>query len=266
MNRFFNIITILLGTILLSSCAKKQQELKISGGTAHLKIMQVMAKKFQETHPNLKVSITGGGSGVGIKQVGEGIVDIGNSGRNLKESELLKYPILPHRIAIDAIAVIVNPDCKIKSLTTKQLTDIFSGKITNWKELGGNDAKINIYSRDKNSGTRSTFQKVALNSQSISDAANIVKSNGDMKVNIARDKNSIGYMSFGNLDNTVTPVIIDQVEINIENITSHKYKIQRSLFSVTQKKESEIVKDFIALLLSDWGQNVVKEHKFIPVK
>ena len=261
------ILTLLAASALLSGCGgKKENELKISGGTAHLKVMNVVAKKFRETHPDVNITISGGGSGVGIKQVGEGMVDIGNSGRDLKESEISKYGLVPHAIAIDAISVIVNPSSKINKLTSEQVQKIYSGAVSNWKALGGTDAKINVYTRDSESGTRSTFWKLALKKGKITNSAMIVKSNGDMKVNIARDKFGIGFMSVGNMDKSVKAVAVDGILPTVENIKSGKYRIQRKLYSVTKGEPKGIVKEFIDLLTSDYGQKVVQEHKFIPVK
>lgn len=262
------ILVIMLGmALLLSGCQSNKGEIKISGGTAHLKVMKVVAQKLMKDNPGLKISIAGGGSGVGIKQVGEGIVDIGNAGRKMKEKETNKYTdLIQHKIAIDAIAIVVNPESKINGISKEDLKKIYAGKITNWKELGSSDSKINVYTRDEESGTRSTFWKKGLNKGDIIKSAQFVKSNGDMKVNVARDKYAIGYMSAGNVDNSVKAIAFDNVNPTNENIKSGKYTIQRGLFSITKGKPQKNTKLFIDTLLSEWGQNVIKEHKFLPVK
>jgi len=266
------VIFIFLASLLLISCSKEssknsiEKSLKISGGTAHLKVMKEIAINLQEKKPGLNISISGGGSGVGIKSVGEGIVDIGNSGRDLKPEEINKYGLIPHKIAIDGISVIVNPKSKIENLSFEQIKDIFSGKIANWKELGGKDAKINIYTRDSKSGTRKTFSKLGLQKTKITEDAIIVNSNGNMKQAVSNDNNGIGYMSIGYLDDSVKGVGTDGIKPTLANVKSGKYKIQRYLYSVTKGEPKGVAKEFLDIILSKYGQEVVKKYHFIPVK
>ncbi|MBN1969385.1 MAG: phosphate ABC transporter substrate-binding protein [Candidatus Delongbacteria bacterium] len=241
-------------------------ELKIAGGTAHIEVYQTIAKMMMDENPDLKITISGGGSGVGIKQVGEGLVDIGNSGRDLKESEITQYGLVPHKIAIDGIAVIVNPASKITNLTMQQIQDIFLGRVKNWKEIGGDDQPINIYTRDANSGTRQTFEELALAKNKVIDEANFVNSNGNMKVNVGQDEYSIGYVSVGNLDDKVKAVSIDGIEPNIENVMSGAYKVQRFLYSVTKGEPTGLAKSILDEVLSAEGQKIVENKGFIRVK
>lgn len=241
-------------------------ELKIAGGTAHIEILEVIAKKMMSQNPDLKISISGGGSGVGIKQVGEGLIDIGNSGRDLKESEIKEFGLVPHKIAIDGICVIVNPASKVENLTLMQIQSIFLGKIKNWKEVGGADLEINIYTRDANSGTRQTFEELALNKGKVIGNANFVTSNGNMKVLVSGDKAAIGYVSVGNLDNKVKAVAIDGIKPSIENVVSGKYKVQRFLYSITKGETKGLSKAFLDAIYSPEGQKTVVEKGFIKAK
>ena len=269
---FFTVLSLVLSI----SCTKENKEvspnsklagsLKIAGGTAHLKVMKEIAKKLLKENSELKISVAGGGSGVGIKSVGEGIVDIGNSGRDLKSEEIKKYGLVAHKIAIDGISVIVKPENKVKELSFEQIKDIFSGKISNWKEIGGNDEKINIYTRDSKSGTRKTFAKLGLKKGSITNDAIIVTSNGNMKQAISNDINGIGYMSIGYLDETVKGISVEGIEPTLANVKSGAYKIQRYLLSVTRGEAKGLAKAFLELLLSKEGQEVVSKFHFIPVK
>lgn len=252
--------------LLLIGCGAQKKELKIAGGTAHIGVMEKVAEKIMAKNPSLKISVAGGGSGVGIKQVGEGIVDIGNSGRDLKPTEIEKYGLIPYKIAIDAIGVIVHPESKVSNLTLAQVQDIYAGKVINWNEVGGEDAPITVYTRDPESGTRATFWKLALKKGEITEKALFVKSNGDMKVNIARDKNAIGFMSVGNTDSSVKTLAIDSIAPETKNIQDGSYSIQRFLYSVTKGEPKGHVKTFIDALLSSEGQAIVKEKNFIPVK
>jgi phosphate transport system substrate-binding protein len=266
----FALIVMISGFI---GCSKKEEvksglsgDLKIAGGTAHIEIMKTVAEVLMKENPELQISISGGGSGLGIKQVGEGLVDIGNSGRDLKDSEIKEFGLVPHKIAIDGSAVIVNPASKVENLTFEQIQGIFSGKISNWKELGGNNLPINIYTRDAKSGTRKTFEKLAMGEAKISDESNFVKSNGNMKVLIADDEGAIGYMSAGYLDESIKSVAVETVIPSLENIRNGSYKIQRYLYSVTKGEAKGIVKVFLDRVLSVQGQNVIANKGFIKVK
>lgn len=240
--------------------------IKISGGTAHIPVLKLAAQKIQTANPDVKISIAGGGSGVGIKQVGEGLVDIGNSGRKPSEAELKKYPLKMHKWAIDGVGVVVNPDNPVKRLTTEQLEDIYAGKLTNWKALGGPDKAVNLYTRDKASGTRDVFWKKALSKGDISAKAHFVPSNGAMKTAVAQDPYAIGYVSVGHIDTSVAPVALDGVVPTLENVKQGKYKVARGLYSNTKGDPTGLAKKFIDYLFSAEGQKIVAEKGFIPVK
>ncbi|MDD3473007.1 MAG: substrate-binding domain-containing protein, partial [Syntrophaceae bacterium] len=131
--------------------------LDIAGGTAHIPVMKEAAQKIMTFNPRIKITIAAGGSGVGVQKVGEGMVGIGNTGRALSQAEIEKFGLKSFPFAIDGVAVAVNPENPISELTSSEVQDIFSGKIKNWKDLGGKDAIINLYTRDEASGTREVF-------------------------------------------------------------------------------------------------------------
>jgi len=242
-------------------------EIRIAGGTAHVHVQKEIAGKLMKDNPGLRISIAGGGSGVGIKQVGEGIIDIGNSGRDLKETEISKYGLVLHAMAIDGIAVIVHPSSGVDNLSTIEVEKIFTGKIKNWKEISSNNSPINIYTRDKESGTRKTFVKLLLDRKTkLAKSAHFVKSNGEMKTVVANDKSGIGFVSVGHIDDSVKAISIDNVSPTLENIKSKKYKVQRSLYMVTKGEAKGNVKHFIDAVLSQYGQVVVAKNYFITVK
>ncbi len=240
--------------------------IKISGGTAHIPVLKLAARKIMTANPNIKISIAGGGSGVGIKQVGETLVDIGNSGRKPSEAELNKYPLKMHQWAIDGVGVVVNPQNPVKSLTTAQLKDIYAGKLTNWNAMGGPDKSINIYTRDNASGTRAVFWKKALVKGDISAKAHFVSSNGAMKTAVSQDPYAIGYVSVGHIDESVAPVALDGVVPTLENVKQGKYKVARGLYSNTKGDPQGLTQKFIDYLYSAEGQQLVAEKGFIPVK
>lgn len=239
--------------------------IRISGGTAHIPVMKVAAQKIMSANSEIKISIAGGGSGVGIKQVGEGLVDIGNSGRQPTEEEINKYSLKMHQWAIDGVGVVVNPKNPVKSLTSDQLKDIFAGKLVNWKSLGGPDKAINIYTRDEASGTRSVFWKKALAKGEISAKALFAASNGAMKTAVSQDPYAIGYVSVGHIDESVAPVALDGVVPSLENVKQGKYKVARGLFSNTKGEPGGLTRKFIDYLYSPEGQKIVAHKGFIPV-
>lgn len=239
--------------------------LKIAGGTAHIPVMKEAAKMIMSENSDIRITIAGGGSGVGIKQVGEGLVDIGNAGRKATEQEISTYGLQMVKWAIDGVGVVVNPKNSVSSLTSAQLQDIYSGKIVNWKELGGEDRQINLYDRDAASGTRSVFLKKALKKGDVSPKANVVVSNGAMKTAIGGDPYGIGYVSVGHIDKTVTPVALDAVVPNLENVKSGSYGVARGLYSLTKGEPTDLAKLFLEFLLSKTGQQIAMDKGFISV-
>ncbi|MEW6378279.1 MAG: phosphate ABC transporter substrate-binding protein [bacterium] len=250
----------------LDSFRDEKGTLKIAGGTAHIPVMQEAAKKIMEVNPDIQITIAGGGSGVGIKQVGEGLVQIGNSGRKPTDEEITRYNLTIFQWAIDGVGIINHPDNKVKKLTKAQVIDIFSGKIDNWKLLGGADKGINVYTRDEASGTREVFWEKALDKGAITPKANFVASNGAMKSAIAKDPYGIGYVSVGHIDETVAPVAFDGVLPTLDNVKQGKYTVSRGLYSNTKGQPSGLTKKFIDYLFTPEGQKIVESNGFIPVK
>ena len=240
--------------------------LKIAGGTAHIPVMKEAAELIMTNNPDIRITIAGGGSGVGIKQVGEGLVEIGNSGRKPTDEEISTYNLFMVKWAIDGVGVVVNPQNSVTALTASQLQDIFSGKIVNWQEVGGEDREINIYDRDAASGTREVFWKKALNSGDVSKKANVVVSNGAMKTAIAGDPYGIGYVSVGHIDAMVAPVALDGVVPSHENVKNGSYGVARGLFSLTKGEPTGLTKSFLDFILSPTGQQIAMDKGFIAVQ
>ncbi len=240
--------------------------LNIAGGTAHIPVVKEAAKRIMTHNNDIRITIGGGGSGVGIKKAGESLIDIGNSGRKPTKNEIKKYNLHMYRWAIDGVAVVVNPINSVKNFDTKTLKKIFSGEIKNWKEVVGSNSRINVYTRDASSGTRKVFWKKALLKGDISKKANFISSNGAMKTAIVNDKNGIGYISIGHLDENVSGVALNGVAPDLENVKSGKYGVARGLFSNTRGEAKGLAKKFIAYLYSNEGQSIIASKGFIPVK
>lgn len=240
--------------------------LHIAGGTAHIACEKEALKQIMKKFPDINITITGGGSGVGIKQVCEGLVDIGNTGRAPTTKEIKRCNLKVFKFAVDGIGVIVNPKRKVKNITKEKLKAVFAGKITNWKTFGGPDIAINIYTRDAESGTRKVFWKKGLAKIQITPGANFVASNAAMKTAIANDPFGMGYISLGVADPSVKLLAIDNLFPSIKNVVSGKYKIARGLYMNTKGNPKPLTGAFIYYMLSPEGQNLVKKHGFIQVK
>ncbi|MEG2139862.1 MAG: phosphate ABC transporter substrate-binding protein, partial [Bilophila sp.] len=220
-------------------------ELNIAGGTAHIPVMKGAAKNIMSANQDIRITVAGGGSGAGVQQVGEGLVQIGNTGRALKEGEISKYSLKSFPFAIDGVAVVVNVANKVTALTKAQLLDIYTGKLTNWKALGGADAPISLYVREDGSGTREVFEERALDKKTGTSKANVVNSNGAMKTAITQDKNAIGYVGIGHLDATLQGLVLDGMVPSQPNAANGTYKVTRKLYMNTKGEPTGLTKAFI---------------------
>ena len=236
----------------------------IAGGTAHIPVMKEAARQIMEANPAVRITVAGGGSGVGVQKVGEGIVQIGNTGRALKPAEVEKYGLVSFPFAIDGVAVAVNPANKVEGLTKAQIKDIFSGKIANWKEVGGADAPISLYVREDGSGTRETFEERALDKGASAAGANVVNSNGAMKTAIGQDPNAIGYVGIGHLDKSIKGISVDGMAPSQENAASGQYTVTRLLYMNTKGEPQGITRGFVDYIFTPAGQEIVSKAGYIP--
>jgi len=239
--------------------------LDIAGGTAHIPVMQQAARNIMTANSNIRITVAGGGSGVGVKQVGEGLVGIGNTGRPLKDSEISEYGLKTFPFAIDGVAVAVNPANSIRELTTKQIADIFSGKATDWQDVGGKPGKINIFSREDGSGTRETFTEKLMGTETLATSANVVNSNGAMKTAVAQDARAIGYVGIGHLDKSIVGITVDGMVPSQKNASDGTYKVVRDLFMNTKGEPTGLVAAFIDYIYSDEGAKIITESGYIPI-
>ncbi|MDK2866555.1 MAG: phosphate transport system substrate-binding protein [Clostridiales bacterium] len=240
----------------------------VSGSTSVLPLAQEEADAFEAKYPNVRVNVNGGGSSQGVKDVSEGISDIGNTSRNLKDSEK-ELNLVEHVIAYDGIAVSVHPNNPVSGLTKEQVQGIFKGEITNWKDVGGNDQEIVVISREDGSGTRGAFEEILkLEDESgslVSDTALIFNGNGGVKAALASKEDAIGYLSLGVVDESVKPLEIDGVGPSVETIKAGDYPVSRPFLMNTPQDTTEGAQMFIDFILSDEGQAIVEEG-YITVK
>lgn len=221
-----------------------------SGSSALLPLAQAAADKFMESNPDLVITVNGGGSGEGLKQVADGSVDIGNSDVSAEEkldADVAKT-LTDHEVAIVAMAPVVNKDLGITSLTTDQLVSIFTGKVTNWKDVGGPDEEILLVTRPSSSGTRATFKKWALNGEEeASNEALETDDSGTLVQTVSTNKGAIGYVALSYLVNNtdVQAVAIDGVEPTLENAYSGEYKVWSYEHMYTNGEGSKEAQAFI---------------------
>ena len=238
--------------------------LNIAGGTAHIASQKEAMKNIMEAYPEITMTIAGGGTGVGIKQVTEGLVDIANAGRAPKKDEIERGDLKSFVFAMDGIAVIVNNNSDIKNLSTEQLMDIFTGKVKSFKDLGLKGGKINLYVRDASSGTMEVFTNEGIKKAQISQDANVVASNAAMKTAVLSDKNGIGFISFGTVDDSVKAICIDNRCPSNETILNGEYHISRGLYMVTKGEPKPLAKAFIDYMKSNSGAEITSKLGLIP--
>ncbi len=271
MNRLFSALALVLLSASLAVAAPldafkgQKGSIDIAGGTAHIPVMKKAAQAIMTANGDIRITVAGGGSGVGVQKVGEGLVQIGNTGRALKDSEVAKYGLKTSPFAIDGVAVAVNPANGVTSLTKAQVKDVFAGKIANWKELGGKDAPISLYVREDGSGTRETFEERALDKGTSAQSANVVNSNGAMKTAIAQDPNAIGYVGIGHLDDSIRGVTVDGMVPSQENAANGSYNITRLLYMNTKGEPTGLTALFVDYIYSEDGKAFTSEAGYIPV-
>lgn len=240
----------------------------ITGSTSVEKILNEMKDEFEAQNPDVTIEYTGSGSSAGITDTKAGTNNIGASSRELKDEE--KEDALKTEVfAYDGIAVIVNPaNAAVEDISEEQLADIYSGKITNWKDLGGNDADIFVVSREESSGTRSAFEELIglEDAGGLTGNAAVSEGNGPVQAAVAGNENAIGYVSFSFIDDTVKPLTVGGVEATAENAKSGSYPLSRPfLFCYYEDKVTDAGKAFLAFALSEDGQAAVEEHGGIKV-
>ncbi len=241
----------------------KTQEITEAGSTTVQPVAESLATAFMDNHPDIRIVIQGGGSSVGVKSAAEGTVDIGAASRELKASEL-ELGVVTYVLAKDGIAIVVNPGNAVTGMTSAQVKEIYNGTITNWSEVGGADADINVVAREEGSGTRAAFEEMVMGEELITAGAILQPSNGAIRTTVAGDANAIGFLSFGYIDASVQAVSIDGVDATVENALNGTYPVVRPLLFITKGQPSGIVKEFIDFCLSEAGQRIVAED-YIPV-
>ncbi|MGF7045852.1 phosphate transport system substrate-binding protein [Paenibacillus sp. DS2015] len=243
------------------------------GSTALQPLVEQVGQKFMgdSKYSKIQVQVQGGGSGTGLTQVSGGQADIGNSDvfaeEKLKDADADKAKeLVDHQVAVVAMATVANKDTGVDSLTQAQLVDIFSGKVTNWNEVGGIDEKIVIVNRPSSSGTRSTFEKYALGTKVDDIAGSILEeSSGNVRKIVAETPGAIGYLALSYLDDSIKSIQFDGVDATVDNVTAGTYPVWAYEHMYTKGEPNEVVKAFLDYMTSDEIQNGdVVELGYIP--
>ncbi len=263
--------------------ASGKNSIQIKGSDTMVNLGQAWAEKYMQDNPGDFVAVTGGGSGTGFSSLISGTCDIAMSSRNIKDKEIVlaqKKGTNPNeiKVALDGLAVVVHPANPVGSLTIDQLAQIFTGKITNWKEVGGEDGKIVILSREVNSGTHVYFKEHVLRKgdpnakEEFAAGALLLSSSQAIADEVANNRSAIGYYGMGYISAKQKPVSVAKDEKSqpvpptIENVVSNAYPISRPLFFYTNGEPKGLVKKFVDFALSREGQDIVLATDFVPVK
>jgi len=289
MKRF--LIFFLLSSFILTSCGTSSNSsssnspakyIENKGSDTIVNLALAWAEKYQGDHSDVRISVTGGGSGTGIAALINGTVDIANASRRIKDEEISEAQsngVTPveHIIARDAIAVIVNPNNPVNELTLQQISDIYSGKYTNWNEVGGEDRPIVRLSRETNSGTHVYFLETVLRLGSKEDKTlfsmdTLLLPSSEGIISEVRDNpNAIGYDGLGYVPKDLKMIAIAEeaggayVLPSIETVNDKSYAIARDLYMYTNGEPAGIIKEYLDWILSDEAQKIVAELGFVPV-
>jgi len=268
---------ILLLLVLIAVSQVNAQKIKIKGSDTVLPLTQKEAEVYMKKNADASLMVTGGGSGVGIAALLNGTTDIAQASRSLKLDEKMKLQDAGKAyketiIAYDALAVIVNPANKVSQLTREQLEGIFTGKITNWKQVGGEDMKMVVYSRETSSGTYEFFKEHVLKGKNYATSALLMPATGAIVQSVSQTKGAIGYIGLAYIEKTVKAlkVSFDKGKTftgpSVETAKNKSYPITRPLFYYYLKSVEKMVSPYVNFVLSPAGQQLVLATGYVPLK
>lgn len=266
--------TILLALALYTSAGFAQ---KIKGSDTVLPLAQKEAESFMKSNKSAKVTVTGGGSGVGFAALVDNTTEIAMASRKIKMDEKMKLQDAGRAyketiVAFDALSVIVNPNNKVSQLTREQLEGIYTGKIKNWKEVGGEDLQIVVYSRESSSGTFEFFKEHVMNKKNYASSVLSMPATGAIVQSVSQTKGAIGYIGFAYMDKAVKALKVSYdkgktfIAPSMENAKNKTYPVVRPLYFYYLNTVEKSVKPFVDFILSAEGQKLVEQVGYIPVK
>ena len=253
------------------------QKIRIKGSDTVFPLTQMLAEEYMKRNIDASIVISGGGSGTGISALLSGTTDITQSARELSADEKLKLKneditVTEMIIAYDALAVIVNPENKVTQLTIQQLEAIFTGAVTNWKEVGGSDMEIVVFSRETSSGTYDFFKDHELNGKNFTASAILMPATGAIVQSVSQVKGGIGYVGLAYLDRTLKPIEVSDdkgktyIAPSVETVKDKSYPIARPLYYIFPDSLKDAISPFIGFVLSQSGQQIVLKAGYVPVR
>ena len=242
----------------------------IKGSTTVLPVAQGTLETFMKKNPQVQMSLSGGGSGEGIKALIDKTAQIATSSREIKKEEVdlartKNIKPVAHVVAHDAIIPIVHPKNKVSNLSIDQLSQIYQGKITNWKEVGGDDLKIVVISRDSSSGTFESWDHFVMKKIKVTPRAQMLASNGAIVTAIAKNRYAIGYLGIGYLNKSVKPLKVNGVTASVQTALSKAYPLCRELYMYTNGDAKGDVAKYLSFVKSPEGQQIVVKEGFVPL-
>ncbi|MEN6433828.1 MAG: phosphate ABC transporter substrate-binding protein [Smithella sp.] len=267
---FKKTVMAMVAFVLMSGLAFAGSSIVIKGSTTVLPVAQGTLEAFMKKNPGVQMSLSGGGSGEGAKALIDKTAHIANMSREMKkeEIELAKTkgvnPVA-NVVANDAIVPVVHPKNKVKNLSIDQLSQIYQGKITNWKELGGEDLKIVVISRDSSSGTFESWDHFVMKKSKVAPQAQMLASNGAIVTAVAKNRYAIGYLGIGYVNKSVKPLQVNGITASIATALSREYPLSRELYMYTDGDATGDVAKYIDFVKSPEGQKIVVKEGFVPL-
>lgn len=267
---FKKTLWIIVACGLMNGVAFAGSSIVIKGSTTVLPVAQGTLEAFMKKNPQIQMSLSGGGSGDGIKALIDKTTDIATSSREIKKEEITLAQTkgikpVAHVVAHDAIIPVVHPKNKVSNLSIDQLSQIYQGKITNWKEVGGEDLKIVVISRDSSSGTFESWDHFVMKKAKVTPRAQMLASNGAIVTAIAKNRYAIGYLGIGYVNKSVKGVQVNGITASVATALSKEYPFSRELYMYTDGDAKGDVAKYIAFVKSPEGQKIVVKEGFVPL-
>ena len=246
------------------------ESIVIKGSTTVLPIAQAGLEAYMKKNPGVQISLSGGGSGEGIKALIDKTTDIATSSREIKKEEIALAETkgikpVAHVVAKDALTPVVHPKNKVTNLSIDQLSQIYQGKITNWKEVGGEDLQIVVISRDSSSGTFESWDHFVMKKAKVTPKAQMLASNGALTTAVAKNRYAIAYLGIGYVNKSVKPLQVNGITASIQTALSNEYPLSRELYMYTDGDATGDVSKYIAFVKSAEGQKIVVKEGFVPL-
>ncbi len=258
--------TLLAGPLVGGGCRREEGGGTVNavGSTSLQPFAELLAQEYERKNPGWKVDVQGGGSTAGLQAVTDGLAQIGMCSRELTPDEAAKFT--PIVIARDGLAIVVNPDNPVSELKTDQIRGLFSGRIRNWKEVGGKDEPVRIITREESSGTRDCFVHLVMGKEKISREALVQESSGAVKELIRGNSAAIGYISLGLVGRELKALIVDGEAPTAANVLAGRYKLARPLLFVTKGEPGPAAKKFIDFVLLPESQKMLEAEGLIRAR